>query len=121
MAASGQALRFMDASGVYGPAGELGHVEVRGHHDRKVGELDGVLIDPTERRVRFFVVETRGWLGARRYLLPADGLARICDDGRSLSMDVDVADLRDCPTFERGSVPPFSDDDLIDALFRKVA
>lgn len=115
------ALRYLDATDVHGPAGALGHVAVRGGDDHKLGELDGVLIDPAERRVRFLVIESRGWLGATRYLLPADELARICDDGRSLSMDVASRDLAACPIFERGSVPSFSDDDLIDALFRRVA
>ena len=112
-------LRYLAASRVQSPVGELADVEVRGSDDRKIGSLEGVLLDPAERRLRFFVVQTPGWLRKRRYLLPSDWPARVDAHGPSLHVDLDGDALARCPEFEKSSVPEYSDDDLLTALFHR--
>ena len=113
----GSALRYVEATRVTGPGGDLAAVELRGHGDEPIGSLDGLLIDPVERRLRFFVVQSPGLLRSRRYLLPSDCAARVDADGRALYVAVERADLRRCEEFRRSSVPAYSDDDTVEALF----
>jgi hypothetical protein len=110
-------LRYLKASSVQSPAGSLTTLELRGPHDARVGHLDGVLIDPARRRVRYFVVERDSWFRHRRYLLPADATAIM--DRESCALRVDVDDVTTCEEFEHDSVEHFSDDDVITAMFAR--
>jgi hypothetical protein len=109
-------LRYLDASKVESPLGDLGSVEVLGSDDCRLGHVAGVLIDPVERRLRFFVISGRH---NRRYLLPTEGAARMNPGRKSLQVDVDAADLATYPEFSRATTQDFSDNDLLDALFAK--
>ena len=83
-----------------------------------VGFVDGLIVDPARRRIHFLLVRLDGD-GERRYLLPfAAVCARI--DERVRFLDVEVA-ARDLQEFRRpwaeARYAPFSDDDLVAALF----
>lgn len=109
-----QQLCFLEASRVFTPAGDLARVELCGPDDVKVGTVDGVLIDPAHRRVRYFVVEAPGWFTSRRYLVPADEPIRVERDGRTLRLEDDAELSRE---FDMRSARPMTDDDLMAALF----
>jgi len=109
-------LCYLDASKLASPTGTLARVDLRGTDDEFLGVLDGIVIDPTERRLRYFVVKSNGWR-RRRYLLPADSPARVENGFGELRFDVDSDDLCECEEFTAGSVREFSDDDLIAGLF----
>jgi hypothetical protein len=113
------ALRYLEASRIQSPAGDLDHVELRGPDDETLGSLDGVLIDPVERRLRFFVVKPTGRARprSRRYLLPTDCHARVEEEGRTLRIALDADGLARCEVFETSSVPAYSDEDLLDSMF----
>jgi hypothetical protein len=110
-------LCYLDASKLVSPVGTLSHIDLRGTDDRVLGVLDGIVIDPTERKLRYFVVESAGWLRRKRFLLPADGAARVETDLGEVRLEVDSEDLSGCEEFKAGSVRDFSDDDLIAGLF----
>lgn len=78
-----------------------------------LGVLAGALIDPLRRQLSYLVVESRGWLRTRQYLVP---LGTTCFDPnrRELHVDVEAHDLRDtrAKRFLR-----YSDDDVIAAMF----
>jgi hypothetical protein len=112
------ALRYLEASRVEGLSGDLDHVELRGPDDETLGSLDGVLIDPVQRRLRFFVVEPAGRGRPCQRLLPTDCQARVDEDGRALRIPLDAEALARCPEFTRSSVPSYSDQDLIESIFR---
>ena len=67
---SNDTLRFLEAKNVETPAGRLNDFVLVSPTDAKLGTLDGVVVSPHERQVRYYVVKTGGWFG-RRYLLPA--------------------------------------------------
>lgn len=113
------ALRYVEASAVRGPAGDLDHTAVHGLTGQKLGDFDGVLVDPPTRRVRYYVIRRPGWFGRQHLLLPASRLAQICRLTRALRIDIDAEELRACPTFDGRSVPAFSDHDLLDSIFRR--
>jgi len=110
-------LCYVGASNVHTPAGDLSKVDLRTARDEALGRVDGVLVDPLARRLRYFVVESLGWL-KHRYLLPADRPAQVDRDHRTLRLDVDPHELTKCEEFDRGAVREFSDDDLITAIFQ---
>jgi PRC-barrel domain protein len=110
-------LCYLEAGKVQSPGGDLEGVTLASETDEALGTLDGVVFDPAERRLRYFVVHRRGWLTSRRYLVPADQPAQMADDSRTLRVPVDPAQLADCEEFDGESIPDFSDDHLITALF----
>jgi hypothetical protein len=104
-------LRYLEAAKVEHPTGTLQGYEVCTDAQESLGSIDGVLLAPLQRRVRYFVIDSPGW--ARKYLVSASPSARIdAEDGR-----IYVGAQRYIRPYDPQSVPSFSDDDLIDAMF----
>jgi hypothetical protein len=109
-------LCYLPARDVEIPDGRLTEYDLCSLDDRKLGTLDGVLIDPVKRRVRYFVVRARGWLGKKRYLLSADQTAHLEPEANTLRVDVEAQDPWQ-QTFDAHSVRRFGEPDLMAALF----
>jgi hypothetical protein len=109
-------LRHLDAARVDTPVGNLGHISVLSPTEGSLGELEGVIIDPNERHVRYYVVESRGWLKTRRYLVP-DAPVRLDPDRKALHLELEADDLSQLPELQDDEFPPFTDDDFVTALF----
>jgi hypothetical protein len=109
-------LRYIDASSVKTPMGNLNETTLISPSNGEVGKLDGMIFDPWERHVCYFVVASHHWFTTRRYLLPATP-TRIESDGKTLHVDVEPNDLRDLQQVDFARYPRMSDDDLISALF----
>jgi hypothetical protein len=93
-------LRYVKASRIVtSDAGELGGVELRGRADEKLGTLDGVIVDPARSQVRYFVVESPGWLRRRRYLLPMMP-ASVDAERHTLRLEVGPLSLAECPELD---------------------
>jgi len=110
-------LCYLEAGQVTGPCGGLEGVTLSTETDEALGTLDGVVIDPSERRIRYFVVHRRGWLRSHRYLLSADRPTQITKDRRKLRLPVEPGELTSCQEFDAESIPKFSDEHLLTALF----
>lgn len=104
-----------------GASGDLEGVKLSSDTDEALGTLDGVVIDPAERRVRYFVVHRRGWFKSRRYLVPADCVAQIASDRRTLRLPVDPDKLTNCEEFDVASIPDYSDEHVLAAIFGRSA
>jgi hypothetical protein len=115
----GGQLCYLEASKVEGPDGDLAGLTVQTRADETLGTLDGVLIDPSQRRLRYFVVETRGLLRRKRYLLSADVPVRVEPERHSLRVDALGADVPLSDEFDVRTVRPFSSEDAIDAMFSR--
>ena len=83
--------------------------------DIKLGTFDGVVVDPAARCVRYLVVD-RGRFFHERRLIPLV-TTRVDAKHRALRLEVDNVDPSEWLMFDRRSYPPFSDDDLITAMF----
>lgn len=94
-------------------AGELEGASVWGPADTSLGMLAGALVDPSHRNVCYLVIESKNWLKTHNYLLPM-GLTRFDRERQALVVDADVADLQEV---QLDRFPPFSDEDLIAAMF----
>jgi hypothetical protein len=108
-------LRYLDAGHVEHPTGTLEGLAVCTEANERLGELDGVLIEPSTRRVRYFVVDMAR--NAReRCVLAADGPVVLDLPGGCLTVG-DGVDIEPLPQQLR----PFSDEDVMTALFHSSA
>jgi len=105
-------LRYLDAGHVEYPSGTMRGVKMCTMDDEHLGSLDGVLVEPASRRIRYFVVERPSVYRSRRYLLAADTLATL--DEKTLRVQAHAADLE---RFDARTVQPLSDLDLVTAMF----
>jgi len=106
-------LCYLDASRVVGPAGLLAALDVRSSRDQSVGILDGVVIDPAERKLRFFVVEPSGSVNNRRVLLPVEAAASVAPGGGTLRIEVESGDIGALDEFDMADFREFTEEDAI--------
>jgi PRC-barrel domain len=109
-------LRYIDASKVETPGGLLGDLDVLNQEDSNVGRVEGIVVDPAERQVRYFVLKSRRPFRARHYLLPL-APATIDAENKALHVDAQTDDLAELIDGPAKTFAPFSDDDLLVALF----
>lgn len=109
-----EALRYLDAVHVMYPNGTLAGVQICTGNDEPLGAIGGVLLEPLQRRVRYFVIERSAMLKKRRYLVPADRDAILDTDNRTIQIDSDDELIE---RFDPESVRRFSDEDLVDTIF----
>jgi hypothetical protein len=109
-------LRYLAASRVDTPVGGLRDAAVFSHTDEELGKLSGILVDPTERRLYYFVVESGRWPSRREHLVPA-GLARMEPTRKALYLDVEPDRFGEYEECRSDRLPAFSDEDLIAAIF----
>jgi hypothetical protein len=109
-------LRYLEADSVRCSEGNLSGYRVCTQDAQPLGNLKGVLISPSERRLAYFVIETPGLFVHRRYLLPVDAGTVLQERPRTLRVSARKDEL-DLQTFTPRSVPEFSDEDLIRTMF----
>ena len=63
-------LRYINAARVDTPLGNLHDITVHSSSVGTVGKLDGIMVNPVERQVCYFVIASRRRLQSRRYLMP---------------------------------------------------
>ncbi len=109
-------LRYLDATAVISPDGELRDFQVSDLGGISLGKLTGFVIDPAARQLRYFVVEVARWLSKTRYLVPLCP-ATLEPQRRTVTLDCDPATKNEWREFDDRLFSRFSDDDLMDALF----
>jgi hypothetical protein len=111
-------LRYLEATQVEHPSGTLAGLSMCTQEDENLGSLEGVLIEPTSRRIQYFVVERPTMLWRRRYLLAGDTPASIEAGDHKLRV---MAHEEDLERFDARSVQNCSDEDLISVMFARPA
>jgi hypothetical protein len=112
-------LRYVGANRIDLPVpNHLRPLSVETEEGARLGELQGVLVDPAARQVRFLLVDGGGWFHHRRRLVPL-AAARLDRSRGTIRVDVDAADPAACPEVGSITLRDFSDDDLVAALFRR--
>jgi hypothetical protein len=104
-------LRHLDASEIETSVGPLDDVVVVSKSDVPLGRLEGVIVDPRERHVRYYVVESRDWFKTHRYLVP-DAPHHIDWNRRAMQVELDETALAQLPELRDDQYPPCSADDL---------
>ena len=113
-------LCYLDAASVQGPFPTCDGVGVWNDEDGMIGRLDGIVLDPESRHVRYLVVAAGRTFRRHRYLLPFLDM-RVDVQHHAFCVDAHKSDLACCEKFEPGAFHAFSDDDLMAALFPKSA
>ena len=107
-------LCYLDAARVTSPAGVLSELDVVTATGEQLGTIAGVVIEAGARRARFIDVQSHG-SRRRHYLVQTDQLAQVDRDRKQLRLlSSDVPQAED---FRSENIRPFSDDDLLAALF----
>ena len=106
-------LCYLDASHVLGPRGLLDAVDVRTAHDQSLGSIDGVVIDPVARRLRFFVVASPGTVNHRRILLPVEAAASVAPEGRTIRIELESGEIDALDEFDMTDFREFTEEDAI--------
>jgi sporulation protein YlmC with PRC-barrel domain len=109
-------LSYLDASKVTSPAGVLSELDVLSPDGRRLGSIEGVVIDAAARHVRYLSVRSSGWFGRRRYLVQADHLGQIESERKALRLLVDLK-REAVHGLDAAALRKFSDDDLLAAMF----
>jgi hypothetical protein len=109
-------LRYLSADHLEGPLAET-KLDVRDHADRPLGRFDGVIFDPIAGHARYLVVDDTRLFRHNRYLVPIDP-TQVDIEHRALR--VEMNDTQPI-AFDANAIPAFSDEDLLDAMFRKLA
>ena len=109
-------LSYLEASKVSSPAGVLSELDVLSAQGKRLGRIEGVVIDAAARRVVYLSVQSSGWFGRGRYLVPADQLGQIEGDRKALRLRVDLRDEA-VQGLDAAALRKFSDDDVLAALF----
>jgi sporulation protein YlmC with PRC-barrel domain len=104
-------LRHLDASQVETPLGSLDNVEVLSSTDHTLGRVEGVIVDPDERHVRYYVVESHDWFKTHRYLVP-EMPCRIDPERKALKVELEADSLARLPELREDEFPPLSADEL---------
>ncbi len=104
-------LRYLAANEIDSSDINFNGLDVRGHDNAKLGDIDGFIVDADSGRVFYTVVDSGGWFTSRRFLLPV-GHATIDRGAGVLRVDVSRQALERYPEFDRNRFQAFSDDDL---------
>jgi PRC-barrel domain len=104
-------LQYLDADDVDDSTIDFSQLEVRGHDNTKLGDIDGFIVDSASGRLHHLVVDSGGWFSSRRFLLPI-GHATVDRDARAVRVDVTRDAIERYPEFDADRFRTFSDDDL---------
>lgn len=87
------------------PADDVRGKQVLDRNANKIGEVDGLMIDQDERRVRLLELASGGFLGIgeRKVLVPVDAVSAIDDD--SVYIDSDRDQVAKGPVYDPELVP----------------
>jgi hypothetical protein len=108
-------LRYVDATRIDRQPLAFDRLDVRDRAGHRLGRLDGLVVDPRTRRVRFLVISSPGWLGSHRYLVPLRE-AQVDRERQSLAVDVAAEAFKQHRTsFDPDTIPSLSDADMVAA------
>jgi hypothetical protein len=80
---------------------------------QSIGNLDGLIIDPSARKARFVVIQPRGFLPQQPRLVPLPG-ARLDPEREALLVE---GPLSGYERFEASRFPEMTDEDVLTAVF----
>ena len=109
-------LAYLDASKVISPAGALSELDVLSTEGRRLGSIEGVVIDAAARHVRYLCIRLSRLFGRRRYLVEADQVGQIEGDRKALRLRRDLKNEA-VDGLDASALRRFSDDDLLAAIF----
>lgn len=97
--------------------------EVRGYEiaarDGSIGEVEDFLVDDTDWRIRFLVVDTRKWLPGRKVVVAPQWIKSVRWEHRDVTVDLSRDDIKQSPPFEPSKGISNTDVDLLHRHYRR--
>ena len=106
----------LEASKVTSPAGVLSELDVLSAEGRRLGSIEGVIIEAAARRVRYLAVRIDGWFRHQLCLLQAEQAGQIEVDRKALRLRGELGN-EGLNVFDVARLRVFSDEDLLAAIF----
>jgi hypothetical protein len=111
-------LRFVEAKRLETTEGPLTDAVLVSPSNKTLGKLDGVIVNPLQRRVCYYVVKSGWGFRSHRRLLQVQATAAALEaDNGVVRIDAEPEDLTDLSEIAPQAFPEFSDADLIDTMF----
>jgi hypothetical protein len=110
-------LRYLPAGSAAIAGSPCKDITIRGASGHAVGRLQGFIVDPIARRLRYFVVRTGGLLSKTRLLPIATAGVDLGERTIDLLDDAENDNERLTQSFRPDLFPRFSDDDLLATVF----
>jgi hypothetical protein len=107
-------LRYLEAARVESDGVRLGGIAVEVPGLGRIGNIDGVIVEPGARRLRYFVIATED---RRRYLMPLEPMR--LDTLHPAVEVVSRAEPEGWTEFDPQAFDEFDDNDLVAALFSR--
>ena len=104
-------LRYVDADDLDDSTVNFDGMDVKNTAGEKLGDVDGFILDVTDGRPYYVVVDSGGWFKSKLYLIPI-GHARLSTDDDHLLADLTRERITRFPGFDRHEFEKLSDDDL---------
>ena len=95
------------------PSDDLRGRAVFGSDDKQIGKVDDLFIDEQDRKARFLLVHSGGFLGlgSERFLIPVDAIERI--DEKSIHLGHESQQVAGSPKYD----PAIVDDEYYTSLY----
>jgi len=104
-------LRYVDADNIDDATVDFDGLKVRNDQMETLGKVEGFIVDSTNARPYYVVVDSGGWFKSKHYLLPV-GHARMDGDNDALVVDLSKERIDRFPGFDKGTFEKMSDADL---------
>lgn len=104
-------LVYVDAGEVSDDRVNFDGLDVLDTAGRKLGDVEGFVVQRGTNRPYYLVVDSGGWFSSRSFLLPI-GHARLDAANKALRVDVDKSTIQQFPEFDRDRLAEMSDEDV---------
>jgi len=78
--------------------------EVKGYGihaaDGEIGKVTDYIVDDSDWRINYLVIETGDWLSSKKILLPTGWIKQVKWDNRIVIVDVTTEQVKNCPDFD---------------------
>jgi hypothetical protein len=81
-------------------ADDLRGADLYARNNEKIGRIDDVVIDHTELRVAYMVVDSGGWLKSKKFLVPANRLREYERAPGAFQVDIDRENIERLPEYD---------------------
>jgi sporulation protein YlmC with PRC-barrel domain len=71
-----------------------------GTNEEKLGKIDDVVFDHVSGQIRYFVIDTGGWLKSRRFLVPPDQIHASTKDEADLVTNLTKSQIEQFPALD---------------------
>jgi uncharacterized protein YrrD len=81
--------------------------------DGEIGKVTDYILDDSDWRIDYLVVETGDWLSSKKLLLPAGWIKQVKWDNRIVIVNVTTEQVKNCPDFDASQPVNVADEKIL--------